>query len=98
MKNLADLKREIKIGIKIKKLKGLTDKGIGEVREVTKVQSNSFRMGSSWLDFPRATLLECEGNIFRIFFPKRKENTFNPEWDYKQKGDLIGEYEVLGVH
>lgn len=95
MKNLSDLKRRLKIGVKIKKLNGLTEKGIGGVREVTKIQTNSFRMDSSWLDFPKATLLECNGNIFRVYMPKRKENTFNPEWDYKQKGELVGEYEIL---
>ena len=95
MKNLSDLKKRIKVGVKIKKLKGLTDKGIGETREVTKVQTNSFRMCASWLDFPKATLLECEENVFRVFFPKRKEDAINPEWDYKTKGDLIGEYEIV---
>jgi len=95
MKNLSDLKKEIKLGIKIKKLKGLTTKGIGKIREVTKVQTNGFCMDSSWLDFPRATLLECEGNTFGVYFPLRIQDSFNPEWDYTKKGDLVGEYEIL---
>lgn len=94
MKNLSDLKKEIKLGIKIKKLKGLTSKGIGEVRQVTKVQTNGFAMNGCWLDFPRASLLECEGNIFRVYFPARLDG-LNPDWDYAKKGELVGEYEVL---
>lgn len=94
MKTLADLKRRIKVGTKIKKLYGI--KQNDKIRTVNKIQTNGFYMDGSWLDYPKSTLIEFEGeNIFIVYFPKLKNKTGFAEFDYKQKGDIIGKYEIL---
>lgn len=97
MKSLAELKRRIKVGIKIKKNYGL--KQNDKIRTVNKVQTNGFYMDGSWLEFPKATLLEFDNkneNIFRVYFPKPNNTTGFITFNYKEKGDLIGEYEIIG--
>ena len=94
MKTLADLKRRIKVGTKIKKIYGI--KQNDKIRTVNKVQTNGFYMDYSWLEYPKSTLIEFEGeNTFIVYFPKRKNETGFMEFDYKQKGDIIGKYEIL---
>jgi hypothetical protein len=79
MQTLADLKRRMKVGTKIRKI-GHIDTVVGAhtphpsgVREVKKVQSNSWALGYpedkkdfSWLDIPKASELEFDGNKFTI--------------------------------
>ena len=76
-KTLAELKRDLKLGIKIKMIKrevnGSESGTIAGVREVTKVQSNGIAfktllhdgiIKNSWLYFPKASEVEYIGNTF----------------------------------
>ena len=97
MKTLAELKRKIKVGAKIKKHYGI--KTDDRIRTVNKVQTNGFYMDGSWLDYPKSTLIEFDKdneNMFTIYFPKLKNETGFAEFDYTQKGDIVGKYEIIG--
>lgn len=83
MKTLADLKRDLqKPGIKVvlKERFGKKEEN-GEARTICKIQTNSLCFfkadgkSKSWLDFPKATLLEYDGNTFKIFSPGKRELT-----------------------
>lgn len=76
-KTFAQLKRDLKEGVKVKMIKREVDgkeaKAITEAREITKVQSNAIAfktllpdgtIGNSWLYFPKASQVEYIGNIF----------------------------------
>jgi hypothetical protein len=82
MKTLADLKRRMKVGTKIRKISHI-DSTMGirtvyrcdpsGVREVKKVQTNRWAFGYpceeedfSWLTIPKAKELEFDGNKFTI--------------------------------
>ena len=69
MKNLAELKRTLKIGDKIKTLGNSHGKWIGDISVITKIQSNGFyidREGeNSWLEYPKASQVYFESaNVF----------------------------------
>lgn len=93
MKTLADLKRRIKVGTKIKKIYGI--KQNDKIRTVNKVQTNGFYMDGSWLEYPKSTLIEFNKNMFTVYFPKLKNQTGFAEFDYTQKGDIVGKYEII---
>lgn len=71
MKTLANLKRELKTGRRLI-LKTRHGKEINEGREITRTQSNGvcIRTDSdkkSWLQYPKASLLEFDGATIRIY-------------------------------
>ena len=75
MKTLADFKRAMPLGAEVN-LKYRYGKPVDEKRVVGKVQSNSmaFFKGEnnktlSWLDWPKATLLEFDGKVAKIYEP-----------------------------
>lgn len=74
MKTLADLKR-ITLGTKIQMIFPENNSHCGKIREVTKVQTNAIKIGESYLEFPRASLLEFTDNGFKIFHPGTRELT-----------------------
>ena len=65
-------KQAIKIGAKIKVLEHWDPKQIGNVREVSKVQGNSFAYtvdgvpGRAWSPFPKSAELVFDGRIARV--------------------------------
>lgn len=77
MQTLAELKRRIKVGTKIRKVAHI-NKGVENtahpsgVREVMKVQTSRWAISLpdtdnlSWLDIPKASELEFDGNKFTI--------------------------------
>lgn len=74
MKTLADLKRDLKVGTKIKMIYGNIDRirpraleNMNKERAITKVQSNGIYIENSWLDFPTSSLLEYDNGIFTIY-------------------------------
>ena len=94
-KTLAELKRTIKVGTKLLKLKGLREKGVGEVREVTKVQTNAIVIGTSWLYFPSyASLLDFEDDTFSVY---SSANGYREGMKDKDgtRGELIGTYKIV---
>jgi hypothetical protein len=72
IKSLAELKRKVKVGTKIKLVEattafGLPHKYLGSVRAVDKVQSNAIRFeGGSYLYWPKASNMTFEENGFSI--------------------------------
>lgn len=75
MRTLADFKRALTLGSSWQTyhvLNGCVDMGI---RTVGKVQSNGVWFKSpakekmSWLDFPAASEIECNGDEARVFWP-----------------------------
>jgi len=84
MKTLSDLKRKLTPGTKVI-LKSRFGKEINEEREVIHIQSNGIAFKTpeskkSWLEYPKASLLEFTENGFRIYgkgkrplTPKEKE-------------------------
>lgn len=67
--NLADLKRRLQLGVKVKLIEAPTmpnHKFLGVIREVTKVQTNAVKLGSSFLDFPKAANIIGTENTFTI--------------------------------
>ena len=74
MKSLAELKRKIKIGTKIKKYNGLKQNSNNTIRIVDKVQTNAFTMNGSWLWYPKnKNLIEFNGNKFKIYNPNYRQ-------------------------
>lgn len=58
IQNLSQLKKIIKVGTKIIKVKSvISRKGIDEIRVVNKVQTNGFYMTGSWLEFQKSKRL-----------------------------------------
>jgi hypothetical protein len=79
MKTLADMKRDLVVGKKVK-LVWRNGKELSEERTVFKVQTNSICFereggGKTWLDMPKATLLEYDGNTIKIYRPITRELT-----------------------
>ena len=76
-KTFAQLKRDLKEGVKVKMIKrevnGKEEKAITEEREISIVQTNAVAfktllhdgtVGNSWLYFPKASQVEYIGNTF----------------------------------
>jgi len=73
MKTLADLKRFLVMGSKVK-LVSRNGEALDEIKEVVKVQGNGIYFkkdgspsGKSWLDFPKSSLLEITEKGFTIY-------------------------------
>jgi len=71
MKTLADLKRVLTVGQKVI-LKERNKKEINQEKEVVKVQSNAWvfkteKVARSWLQFPKASLIEFDGKTIKIY-------------------------------
>lgn len=68
MRNLADLKRAIILGVKILKVdSGVKVATVGTVRTVDKVQTNAFRLGGAWLYWRKAASYEISGDTFSVY-------------------------------
>jgi len=79
MKTLADLKRDLKQGTHIKRVWRF-GKEDTELLTVDKVQTTSIRMtkekgGSSWLEIPKASLMEYDGKQLKIYSPGKRDLT-----------------------
>lgn len=81
MKTLADFKRDMKVGIKLEmvynKFKPITEET--RVREITGVQSNGFKLGKSFFDIPKASLVEYNGKNVKIFSCGKRKLTENEQ-------------------
>ena len=75
MKNLAELKRALKIGSKIKTLnKVVKTDSVGTVRIVDKINTTGFCMNGSFLAYPEnKNLIEFDGNKFKIYQPNFRQ-------------------------
>lgn len=110
MKTLADLKRDLCLGKSIKMTFTSFTFGdkpspiLNKVRYVVKAQSNCICLNEdknatkgSWLQFPKASLLEYDGNIIKIFRPALR--SFTPEEqkiiDNEPKDDKQDEIDML---
>ena len=83
MKTLADLKRDLKPGVKLI-LKHRFGKEVNEQREVIQTQSNGLWFKSefkprTWLDYPKATLTEYDGKNIVIYAEGYRELTENEQ-------------------
>lgn len=107
MKTLADLKRELCVGSKVI-LKKRFGEDVNEAREVIRTQSNSLVFKTptgknSHLDYPKAALLEFDGNVIRIFQAGERELTpeekaiieGEPKDDEQQRIDLLSDGSVM---
>lgn len=76
--NLADLKRTLKVGTKLRLVERY-GKPLNSLREVEKVQSNSIKMKAldetkaGWLEYPKASLLEFDGKEIKIYTSGTRE-------------------------
>ncbi len=89
LKNLADLKRNIKVGIKVNKTKSFESldpiKARLGIRTVTHAQTNSFAIDNCWLEYDKADTWAFFGNnVFQKWIPSREGGSV-----------FIGEYEIL---
>lgn len=66
MKTFADLKRDLQVGVKLKKVFqfGNTSE---TVKTVSKVQTNGVYLDKSWLSWPTAALVEYDGVNIKIY-------------------------------
>lgn len=82
---LAWLKRRIQLGTKLLKTAGCKGKGVGEVREVDRLQKNAFSIGGSWLYWGRATDYDINEKGFSVYFTGKPHT----------KQFLVGSYEFV---
>lgn len=85
--NLSQLKKTIKVGTKIIKIKSRASfKNIGNIRVVNKVQTNGIYIDGLWLEYQKANDYEFYGNNeFSVYFSGEQHID-----DY-----LIGRYKIL---
>ena len=84
MKTLSQLKRDLKVGVKLKQtFCNWSDKNLNTIRAICKTQSNCIyledqntRSKTSRLDLPKANELEYIGNTFKIYQEPNKYNNF----------------------
>ena len=68
MKTFAELKKDFKLGRKVRTNYNYFGKNLGIVRPITKVQSNAIKLDNSYLYLPEtAKLVEYEDNKFRFY-------------------------------
>ena len=86
---LAELKRKITVGTRIKKVdcchSRFKPETIGQIRTVDRVQSNAFTMNGSWLYWTKAGDYETGENWFSVYY-KGQPHTHD---------NLIGKYEII---
>lgn len=87
MKTLADLKRDLKVGTKIKCLKhSLRAERVGEVSTIEKVQTNGIKQNNGrFLDIPSASLVVYENNVFSMYNVGLRDLT---EWEQEMYNRL----------
>lgn len=106
--SIADLKRDLKQGAKVRgayfihKLSGApADEQeflkAQEWREVVKAQTNSVKIGDSWLDIPPAYAADYDGKLLRIYETEYRaltdeERAALEEWQEMGGGSYIEEY------
>ena len=75
MKNLAELKRTLKIGTKIKTLNKIVKTNtVGTIRTINKVNTTGFYMNGCFLEYPQnKNLIEFDGNKFKIYQPNFRQ-------------------------
>lgn len=87
IQNLSQLKKVIKVGTKILRVKSsLSKKGIGVVRTVNKVQTNGFYIDGSWLEFQKAKDYEFYNNEYFSLYLENEEHI---------EENLVGLYKIL---
>ncbi len=100
MKTLADLKRTLKVGMKIKTIRPLEDYTLPSgnivlketIRTITKVQTNGFSMDNCWLDFPSKACVEfLSDKAFNVYYAKK----VGMDFDRNQRGELLATYIIL---
>lgn len=82
MKSFSQLKKDLQVGVKIKTiLNNVKPEKNNQVRELIKVQTNAIvfkdethTSGTSYLWYPKASLVEYEDNIFKIYEEPNKYN------------------------
>lgn len=87
--NLAELKRKITVGTRIKKVDCCNERfkpeSLGIIRTVDRVQTNAFTMDGSWLYWQKAGDYEIGDNWFSVFLEGKPHTHEN----------LIGKYEFV---
>ena len=82
MKTFAQLKRDLKVGTKLKCIFNYHGKYLNVVRPITKVQTNAVYLKTetengtvnSYLDFPpKASLVKYDENVFEFYFERNGE-------------------------
>lgn len=108
MKTLADLKRSLVIGRRLK-LKYRFGKELDDLREVEKVQSNSVKFiglngtKAGWLEFPKASLISFDGKTLKIYRAglrplneiEQKARDNEPKDEEAQKMDLMTDTNIM---
>ena len=107
MKSLADFKRDFCEGREVILVERF-GKPMGDKRVIEKVQSNSimFRLDNdktSWLDYPKATLLEYDGKTAKIYragkrgFTEEEKRILEnePDDEEQQRIDLLSDGSVM---
>lgn len=80
MKSFAQLKKDLKVGVKIKTIQNsYKPEKNGEIRVVGKVQTNAIAFTTtegklSYLWWPKASEVEYEGNVFKIYSEPHQYN------------------------
>ena len=82
MKTFAELKRDLKVGTKIKCLEhSIRPERVGDITTLVIVQSNSIKQDSGkWLDIPSASLVSYNDNTFTVYEVGKRDLT-----DYEQQ-------------
>ena len=86
MKTLAQLKRDLQVGVKVKTIiNNCRPEREGEIREIVKAQTNAivfktaYNSGESWLWWPKAKDVIYYDNVFELY----------------EDGFLIFQYEII---
>lgn len=82
MKSFSQLKKDLQVGVKIKTiLNNIKPEKNDQVRKIVKTQTNAIifednthKSGTSYLWYPKASLVEYEDNIFKIYEEPNKYN------------------------
>jgi hypothetical protein len=77
LKTLSQLKRDMQKGVKLEMIfnvsKPITDET--RIREITATQSNGFKLGKSFFEIPKASLVEYDGKNIKIYACGERELT-----------------------
>lgn len=78
-KTLAQLKRDLQVGTKLKVLDHIRQDQIGIVKTITKKQSNGIYTNTEtdprefWLEIPSASLVEYNDDVFSFYLDKDRK-------------------------
>lgn len=90
MKSFAQLKKDLKVGVKVKTISNIVKpEKNGEIRPIGKVQTNAICFETSegrlsYLWWPKASEIEYVGNVFKVYD------------NYNGQRTLVFTYEILG--